>query len=76
MNSVSGRASPAPSESMPVHLKKSDQATVAATAAAIPTASAVAERLARSPRRSTVATQKPAIGPNSGPTTIAPTIRS
>jgi hypothetical protein len=30
MNSVRGRTSPGPSESMPVHLKKSDQATVAA----------------------------------------------
>ncbi len=40
-----------------------------------PTASAVNERIASAPRRCTSATQKPASGPNSGPTTIAPTIR-
>ena len=40
-----------------------------------PTASATNERQARCWRRCTSATQKPAIGPNSGPTTIAPTIR-
>ena len=40
-----------------------------------PTASAVKERTASAGRRCTAATQKPAIGPNSGPTTIAPTIR-
>ena len=39
-----------------------------------PTASAVNERIASAPRRCTSATQKPASGPNSGPTTIAPTI--
>jgi len=40
-----------------------------------PTASALSERRATSRRRSTIATQSPASGPNSGPTTIAPTIR-
>ena len=40
-----------------------------------PAASATSERAARWRRRCTKATQKPAIGPNSGPTTIAPTIR-
>ena len=48
-------------------------------AAVIPTgkpiSSASSERFAISPRRSTSATQSPAIGPNSGPTTIAPMIR-
>ena len=48
-------------------------------AAVIPTgkpiASARNERRATSRRRWTSATQKPAIGPNSGPTIIAPTIR-
>ena len=40
-----------------------------------PTASARSERRARSRRRCTSATQSPAIGPNSGPTIIAPMIR-
>ncbi len=40
-----------------------------------PTASAINERLATSMRRCTKATDSPAIGPNSGPTTIAPMIR-
>ena len=41
-----------------------------------PIASARRERLATSRRRCTTATQKAAIGPNSGPTTIAPMIRT
>ena len=40
-----------------------------------PTASARIDRLAMSRRFCTIATQKPASGPNSGPTTIAPMIR-
>ena len=40
-----------------------------------PTASAFSERSATSRRFSTIATQSAASGPNSGPTTIAPTIR-
>lgn len=40
-----------------------------------PTSSAVSERFARSARFWTAATLRPAIGPNSGPTTIAPMIR-
>jgi len=40
-----------------------------------PMASAVSERRATPCRRSTAATQRPASGPNSGPTTMAPTIR-
>ena len=40
-----------------------------------PIASARSERCATSGRRWTSATQRPAIGPNSGPTIIAPTIR-
>ena len=55
------------------------EARVNSQAAVIPTgkpiASAVRERRAASRRRSTIATQRPARGPNSGPTTIAPTIR-
>src|SRR5918911_4764411 len=54
-------------------------ASVATYAAVIasgkPTASATAERSASAPRLWTAATQNPASGPNSGPTTIAPTIR-
>ena len=40
-----------------------------------PTMSAAAERRTSSRLRLTSATQIPAIGPKSGPTTIAPTIR-
>ena len=40
-----------------------------------PAASASAERAASPRRRCTSATQRPASGPNSGPTTMAPTIR-
>ena len=40
-----------------------------------PTARAASERRPTPRRRSTRATQRPASGPNSGPTTIAPTIR-
>ena len=48
---------------------------MAAIASGKPTASASAERAASCAGAATSATQKPAIGPNSGPTTIAPTIR-
>ena len=58
-----------------VALKISVATKTAAMASGKPTASATPERTARSRRRWTSATQKPAIGPNSGPTTIAPTIR-
>ena len=40
-----------------------------------PTAKATSERRASESRRCTSATQSPASGPNSGPTTIAPMIR-
>ncbi len=40
-----------------------------------PTARAASDRLASSPWRCTSATDRPASGPNSGPTTMAPTIR-
>ena len=40
-----------------------------------PTASARSERRASLPCRFTSATDRPASGPNSGPTTMAPTIR-
>src|SRR4051794_29111700 len=59
----------------PVALKISVAAKVDAIASGKPQASAIAERRASERRRCTSATQKPAIGPNSGPTTIAPTIR-
>ncbi len=49
--------------------------TVTPIASGKPTASASAERAASSPRRWTSATHRPATGPNSGPTTIAPTTR-
>ena len=48
---------------------------LAAIARGNPTASAVSDRFTRSPRLWTTATQRPANGPNSGPTTIAPMIR-
>ena len=41
----------------------------------LPWPQALSERRAGPRRRSTIATQSPARGPNSGPTTIAPTIR-
>ena len=51
-------------------------ANVALIATGNPTTSATPERRARSIRRSTSATQSAASGPNSGPTTIAPMIRT
>ena len=76
MNSVSGWLELLKSASTsPV----ASQISVKRKAAVIPTgkpiASAVSERRATPRRRSTTATQRPASGPNSGPTTIAPTIR-
>src|SRR3954469_6134692 len=59
----------------PVALKIRPAANVTAIAVGKPTASASSERRASGRSRSTSATQKPAIGPNSGPTTMAPTIR-
>jgi hypothetical protein len=59
----------------PVALNRSEVATTTAMATGKPTSSAASERTASFGRRSTTATQKPAIGPNSGPTTIAPTMR-
>ncbi len=55
--------------------KASVASVVAAIASGKPTSSAIAERPARSARRCTIATHSPASGPNSGPTTIAPTTR-
>lgn len=48
---------------------------VSSIAAGKPTASAIAERATSRPLRRTRPVQTPASGPNSGPTTIAPTIR-
>ena len=48
---------------------------MAPIAAAKPTPRATSERRASRNRRWTTATQTPASGPNSGPTTIAPMIR-
>ena len=59
----------------PVALAASVNSQAAVIPTGKPTASAESERQARSSRRSTIATQRPASGPNSGPTTIAPTIR-
>ena len=53
----------------------STERSVISTPAGNPTARAASERRAKSGRRSTRATDSPASGPNSGPTTIAPTIR-
>jgi hypothetical protein len=60
---------------MSVALKTSELRMTAPMASGNPTASAASDRAASSGRRWTVATQTPAIGPNSGPTTIAPTMR-
>src|SRR5215217_4337885 len=60
---------------MSVALKTSELTTTAAMASGKPTASAASDRTASPGRRWTAATQTPAIGPNSGPTTIAPTMR-
>ena len=57
----------------PVALKSAVAASAAAMASGKPTASARPERSASPARRWIAATQTPAIGPNSGPTTIAPT---
>ena len=58
-----------------VALKTRVARKTAAMASGKPTARATPDLTARSRRRWTSATQKPAIGPNSGPTTIAPTMR-
>ena len=60
---------------MLIRLVKSANRKAAVIAAGNPTRSALAERIATSLRLAISATQKPAIGPNSGPTTIAPMIR-
>src|SRR5881394_2711465 len=76
MNAVSGRSptrKPPPTRS--VHLAKRPKRKAAVIPIGKPTASASRERRPRSGRRCTSATQRPASGPNSGPTTIAPTIR-
>ena len=49
--------------------------SVSATPTGNPTASAPSERRTSLPWRWTIATDRPASGPNSGPTTMAPTIR-
>jgi hypothetical protein len=59
----------------PVARKITDAIRLMSAAAGSPIASVTKERAARRPRRWTTATQKPAMGPNSGPTTIAPTMR-
>ncbi len=56
-------------------MKTSVVSSAAAMPIGKPTASATSDRRASAPWRLTSATQRPASGPNSGPTTIAPTIR-
>ena len=75
MNRVAGRlCSVIASGAVPVARRISTATKVTAMATGKPTASAIVDRRASSPRRSTRATQTPASGPNSGPTTIAPMI--
>src|SRR3954447_26281134 len=59
----------------PVALKISVAVNVAPIASGKPAARASPERSASLRRHVTSATQRAAIGPNSGPTTMAPTIR-
>ena len=76
MKSVAGvlaqRSRPAPDPSHGAERRRDRTSTIAIGK---PTASASSERRASARRRWTRATQSPASGPNSGPTTIAPMIR-
>src|SRR3954452_4885228 len=74
MNSVC-RLDPAmsPGWISPTARASSDSNAVITMAAGKPTSSAIAPRRAMSARRRTTPTARPASGPNSGPTTIAPT---
>lgn len=60
---------------MPAASKASVASTVTPMASGKPTSSAPVKRRASWPRPWTIATERPASGPNSGPTTIAPTMR-
>src|ERR1044072_8694945 len=76
MNWVSGLSTLLKSASTrPVARQRRGKRKAAVIPTGKPIANAVTERRATPRRRSTAATQMPASGPNSGPTTIAPTIR-
>ena len=76
MNDVSGRSAVSIEESScPVAVSSSTNPMVASIPTGKPTTSASSDRRASAGRRCTIATHSPASGPNSGPTTIAPTTR-